>query len=528
MRRTTILLSLAAVGPVLVFAAMTAAGSFRDQVRQSEALHLAQAREVNARVDGELMANLSALSVLSSITTISARDWRAARQRAIQVMKLRPTWRDMFLTDAKTRLEVWNAQNDIGAPRPARAHALAFLGSPSTSARIADLGGVGAGCPCFVLHQPIYDGPELRYLLTAEIRVDEAKRILDAHVAVPDVGAIVDRNGNFIARTLLHARRLGHPSSTFVRATLRGPRSGVYDGVTIEGLSNRTVYETSNVSGFATHIALPRRDFTLLGAGSLALRLTALLLSLAIAIAGIVYALREQRRWRVEEQRAGQAQKLEALGRFASGIAHDFNNLLSVIISCLNRLEKQLEDSQNRSYLEHARTAAWQGADLVKQVLNFAREAPPELDSVVLADVLTQIEPLLRETLPTAATIAIEPVKPDEVVVANRAQLESALLNLARNAADAMPNGGSITVRTKAARDPACIDLVVEDTGQGMAPEVLQRALDPFFTTKPAGKGTGLGLAQIQSLMMHCGGKIEIVSKVAQGTTVIMRFQRAK
>lgn len=528
MRRTTILLSVAALAPVVVFAATMAAGSFRDQARQTEVLYLAEAREVNARLDGELMADLSALSVLSSSTFISARDWRSARQRALQVMELRGTWRDVFLTDARTRREVWNARTDLDTPTPTRAHALEFLGTPSASARIADLGGVGPGCPCFVLHQPIYDGSTIEYLLTAEISVDEAKRILDAHVKAPDVGAIVDRKGKFIARTLLHNQRLGHPSSKYVRATLSGPKSGVYEGITIEGLSNRSVYETSSVSGFATHIALPRHEFNILGAGSLALRLVALLLSLATAGAGIVYALREQQRWRIEQQRAIQAQKLEAIGRFASGIAHDFNNLLSVIIACLDRLDKHLGDSQDRQYLNHARTAAWQGADLVRQMLSFARETPPELEQVVLSEVLAQLEPLLKETLPEAVTLAIEPAKLDQIIITNKAQLESALLNLARNAADAMPDGGIITIQTKAIRDPACIDLIVADTGHGMPPEVLQRAMDPFFTTKPAGKGTGLGLAQIQSLMLQSGGKIEITSKVDKGTIVTLRFRSLK
>lgn len=525
MRRTTTIIGVAALAPVLVFAAMVGAESFRDRARQTEMAHLANAREVNAQVDGELMAHASALSVFASSAAVVSGDWAAARERALELMTSRPSWRVVALTDVRTRRELWSTDRELGPPRPVRPQIAARLGAPGA---VGDMGGREPGCPCLSVSWPIADGSAPRYLLTVVLSVEGLQRILDSEVKAPEVGALVDRRGNFIARTLMARERLGRPASTYVRATLGGPKSGVYDGVTLEGLRNRSVYETSTISGFSTHIALARNPFSLLGAGSLGLTLLALTLGLIVATLGALYVVRDQQRWRDEERGRVNAQKLEAIGRFASSVAHDFNNLLTVIIGNLDRLERRVSDPRDRRAVEHARAAAAQGAALVGQLLSFARQKPVALERVDLRDLLLRLEPLLRESVPQSVAVSAQLPPGDHVVQTNEAQLSAALVNLARNAGDAMPNGGRLSFDARPVAQGAWVDLMVSDTGHGMPPDVVARALDPFYTTKAAGKGTGLGLAQVQALMLQSGGKIEVASKVGEGSTITLRFPAAR
>jgi signal transduction histidine kinase len=236
-----------------------------------------------------------------------------------------------------------------------------------------------------------------------------------------------------------------------------------------------------------------------------------------------------------------QARKMQAVGQMTGGVAHDFNNLLTVVMGSLERLQTAVgDDPAIRRHVQLAMMASERGAKLNRQLLAFARRQPLEPTVLNPASAIAEMMDLVRRT-------AGEPVEVEVIraagmwnTQADRAQFESAVLNLAINARDAMPHGGKLTIETaNASLDQAYADrhaevqagqyvmLAVTDTGIGMTPEVAARAFDPFFTTKPMGQGSGLGLSQIYGFVKQSGGHIKIYSEPGHGTTVKLYLPRS-
>ncbi|MBL8654309.1 MAG: response regulator, partial [Alphaproteobacteria bacterium] len=238
------------------------------------------------------------------------------------------------------------------------------------------------------------------------------------------------------------------------------------------------------------------------------------------------------------QSQLAQAQKMEAVGQLTGGIAHDFNNLLAVIIGNLDLLRAgETEDAAEM--LDTAIHAANRGAELTRRLLAFSRRQtlqPRHVDPNALVDSLVT---LLKRTL--GANIEVEVRLSSEVggVIADPAQLESALLNLAVNARDAMQGGGRLTVATRRVEldadyaslrsdvTPGLYEAIsVTDTGAGMPPDVAARAFEPFFTTKGVGKGSGLGLSMVYGFAKQSGGHASIYSEPGRGTTVTIYLPR--
>ena len=237
---------------------------------------------------------------------------------------------------------------------------------------------------------------------------------------------------------------------------------------------------------------------------------------------------------KLRDQQLAQAQKMEAVGQLTGGVAHDFNNLLTVIMGNLEMAEGRAgEDPRLRSALGSAMTAAGQAADLIRQLLAFARQQPLQPQALDLDRVVAGMTPMLRRTLGEHIEITVKPSEGLHLALVDRTQLENALLNLAVNARDAMPQGGKLTIETEnvhldsgyAARNAEVTPgdyamLAVSDSGVGMPPTVIERALQPFFTTKGPGKGTGLGLSMVYGFVKQSGGHMKIYSEVGHGTTM--------
>jgi PAS domain S-box-containing protein len=240
-------------------------------------------------------------------------------------------------------------------------------------------------------------------------------------------------------------------------------------------------------------------------------------------------------RLKATEEALLQSQKMEAVGQLTGGIAHDFNNLLTGIVGSLDLLQTRLNQGRTDNvarYINAAMTSANRAAALTHRLLAFARRQPLIPKGVDANQLVVSLEDLLRRTI--GETIDLEIVASDDLwcTLCDPNQLESALLNLAINARDAMPDGGKLTIATSNARldgvtpdapplapgDYIYID--VTDTGTGMSPEVVARAFDPFFTTKPIGQGTGLGLSMIYGFARQSNGHATIDSKLGQGTSV--------
>ena len=236
-----------------------------------------------------------------------------------------------------------------------------------------------------------------------------------------------------------------------------------------------------------------------------------------------------------------QSQKMEAVGQLTGGIAHDFNNLLTGIVGSLDLLQTRLDQGRTENvsrYINAAMTSANRAAALTHRLLAFARRQPLIPKSVDANALVVSLEDLLRRTIGETIDLDIVASAGLWCTLCDPNQLESALLNLAINARDAMPDGGKLTIATANARidgidadTPALlpgdyIRIDVTDTGTGMSPEVAARAFDPFFTTKPIGQGTGLGLSMIYGFARQSNGHVLIDSKQGAGTTVRLYLPR--
>ena len=233
-----------------------------------------------------------------------------------------------------------------------------------------------------------------------------------------------------------------------------------------------------------------------------------------------------------------QSQRLESLGRLTGGVAHDFNNLLTAVLGTVHLLERHLGDGADeraRKYLGLARDAVQRGARLNASLLAFARQQRLHATNLDANELVRSFAPLIQRALGEAVTLSLDLDAELPPCRADAAQLESALLNLAINARDAMPRGGTVTLSSRVtwleaeqlagnveARPGLHVALILRDTGTGMPVEVRDRAFEPFFTTKPRGKGTGLGLSQVFGFLRQLGGHVAIDSAAGEGTSVTL------
>jgi signal transduction histidine kinase/CheY-like chemotaxis protein len=242
------------------------------------------------------------------------------------------------------------------------------------------------------------------------------------------------------------------------------------------------------------------------------------------------------------EGQVRQLQKMEAVGQLTGGVAHDFNNMLAIVIGSLDMARRRLTGAEHPSILrslDNASDGANRAAVLTARLLAFSRQQPLEPVVLDINKLVAGMSDLLVRTIS-------EPVQIETVLAGglwrahtDRAQLESALLNLAVNARDAMPNGGKLTIETGNAylddryasqhtevTAGQYVLISVSDSGVGMGPEVIERAFEPFYTTKGVGKGSGLGLSQVFGFVKQTGGHLKIYSEVGEGTTVKIYLPR--
>lgn len=237
------------------------------------------------------------------------------------------------------------------------------------------------------------------------------------------------------------------------------------------------------------------------------------------------------------ESQLQQAQKMEAVGQLTGGIAHDFNNLLTIITGNLQLLKRTIQDDERqRRQVRTALQAAERGADLTQRLLAFSRQQILEPEVIEIGHLLDGLRDLLQRTLDETIEIDLKLPKDLWPADVDPSQLESAIINLAVNARDAMPEGGALTIEASNVtaaeeeleeRSGDFVMLSVTDTGCGIAPEVLERVLEPFFTTKEVGKGSGLGLSMVFGFVEQSGGTLKIDSEQGRGTTVKLYLPRA-
>jgi len=237
------------------------------------------------------------------------------------------------------------------------------------------------------------------------------------------------------------------------------------------------------------------------------------------------------------EQQFLRTQRMESVGTLASGIAHDLNNILGPIILALQFLRKTFSDEQGIKMLKMLEDTAMRGADLVKQVLTFARGQEGERTPIQIRHTINDLKKFMQEAF--SSDIIVEVNVPNDLwaINADPTQIHQVLLNLAVNARDAMPRGGTITISAENltldenyaamnldAKPGQYILVSVTDSGSGIPPEIQEKIFEPFFTTKEPGKGTGLGLATVFSIVKSHGGFIKLYSEIGKGTNFRLYF----
>lgn len=534
-RRSLLTLGVAATLPTVVFAAVGAFYFLRAERARVETATLGRSEIATMLMDGRLRRDLAALGVLASSVDLAKGDLPEFYFRLQRVMKANPAWRTVVLLDAQSEQEIFDLRRPFGTPAPlAPAH---VEGLKKVRERLGPAPGTISSQPEALtwVYMPVMSEGHVRHALAAGVSPQVFQELLVAVAQPGTTAALVDGNGAFVARTLHFQTRVGTPATTYVRDAIRNSDRGFYRGTTYEGLKNYTAFHTSPWSGWSAHLAVASSLIDTPTAWSFVAAGLAALGALLLGGILILLVLRDMAERRQAEETLRQSQKMEAIGQLTGGIAHDFNNLLTAIIGNLDMIRARVQDNERlRRLADNALEASRRGAKLSSQLLAFSRSQRMFVGPVDLQHLFNGINGLIMQSVGPTICVRLEFDPEARMVMSDANQLELALLNLAVNARDAMPAGGQLTIRARRASVvdrhlPAgdYADLSVTDTGTGMTEEVRARAIEPFFTTKPVGQGTGLGLSQVYAVTLESGGSFRIDSKIDKGTTVYMTLPLA-
>jgi PAS domain S-box-containing protein len=227
------------------------------------------------------------------------------------------------------------------------------------------------------------------------------------------------------------------------------------------------------------------------------------------------------------QKQLAESQKMDALGQLTGGVAHDFNNLLMIISGNLARIKKELSSEKGLKALAAIEMASQRAASLTSQLLTFARRQSVNPQPVDVVQRITSLWEVLNSGIGRAVALQLDIDEHVWPVIVDVTEFETAIVNLVVNARDAMPDGGTVTIKAFNDPDRKQVAICVIDTGVGIPADVINKVFEPFFTTKPVGKGTGLGLSQVHGFAHQAGGTIEIESTLSQGTRVCIRLPRA-
>lgn len=526
--RQTATLAAAVALPLIILVGLQLYTQVNAERRKLETNSEAQAADVMRLVDAQVLAEIKVAQVLASTISSQPGDLAAAYALSREFRSAAVTWRTVRLADAATGVELFDLRRPLGAGTPVASTSVVEF--PDHFPRIGGVVMSRDGSWSLPLEVPVIRDGRVLYALTVELDPGFIHRLAMAKYPKSSVvSAVVDRTGHFISRSLGQHERLGDPGSTYLQEATKRGGHGIYTNVTLEGVPSYTAYVTSDVSGWSTHVALPATTFDAARLWSYVIWAVVLLLCALLSGALVWMTLRDLAEVRSEQERLLQGQKMEAVGHLTGGIAHDFNNLLTAIIGGLDLyLRRSDATGRDRRYLEGALEAAQRGAKLTSRLLAFSRTEQLGVKTVDVQATLAGMSELLRQSLGPTIDIRVVVNPGAEWMSTDPGQLELALLNLAVNARDAMPHGGTVTFEAKRLNSRregkpwACVDLSVTDTGAGMEPDVRAQAFDPFFTTKRADKGTGLGLAQVYAFARQSGGDVKIESELGMGTRVCL------
>lgn len=503
-----LLIASALILPAVVAIAVgfATAQSERRQLFENDAL--ATARQMVDVADAEVSADLRILHIMGYSRVLSTRDWQAMTSFARLALDANPSWKALVIRDARTG-EIYvdvgrNVSSGELRPLPAKRPEGGMAQGVFRS---------GRHCPCVILHRTPAQNAGL--VLTLFSEPGKFQRILMDRIKPQTVAALVDREGRFVARSLDIEKRVGTPGTIYVRNAVRQGGEGLYEGRTFEGFENYSAYSTSRLTGWSSHVAIARNWIDGPQLRSAWAVVVALMAALLLAMALLIYAAHDARLRRLEQEKFLKLQKSEVIAQFTSIVVHDMRNLLAASAAGLTLIEKHTAEDRTRENVDRVRDVVRRGEKLINRLLSFARRGSDEIEQVDLVQALGDTEELLKQILGPEISFAWSIAPEARYVRANGDQLELALINLAKNARDAMEGKGAFSINAE--KVGRMVQLLVDDDGPGVPPEIVDHAFDAFVTTKVRGAGTGLGLAQVAGTVRQAGGHISVETSPAGG-----------
>ncbi len=533
-RRIALFVLAAAIPLVLLFGTLSYISLQRQQVEMRAEAQF-RTRQIMDRVDGELQANLRHLRLLAESPALDGANPDLAwfHNLAVRFSKWLPLWDRVILADRNDQ-QIINTARPFGSELPKVVELESHRHVLDTGEPV--IGGVGSPGPLASdqvprahLRVPVSRNGSVRYVLTALVSINGAGSILVDELNPKWAPFLVDSEDTIVSSPRFPAR-VGEQSTQEVETARVLSRQGLYIGRDPNGVEVVSLFQKSPATGWSAHVAIPRNLYD--GPSKWANVIAAVSVATFLALAaGVVLLLRKEMEERARRARLMEhATRLEALGRMTGGVAHDFNNLLMVILTSVDLMVKRVDAPGVLKYLDRIRMAAKRGSDLSKSLLVFSRGGRGETEIVELNEHLKRLAELARQSLRGDINLNLQLSGKALFVKVDTTELDLAILNLVSNAKDALPQGGTVTLGTceVLAGGKAHAELQCQDNGTGIPKDVLPHVIEPFFTTKDVGQGTGLGLSQVYGFVKAAGGSTSIDSVVGKGTTVTFKLPLAE
>jgi signal transduction histidine kinase/CheY-like chemotaxis protein len=540
LHRQLILLVLSALLPLVVLSAVLGSVALRQGQKEMARDAAGRTGIIAAAVDRELRAETEGLETLSLSPLLDApMDIPRFKDFSRRLLQTHPLWMDVSLTNTKGERLADTPDLPPKIPNHVfdlESHALAVSTQRPVIGRVLRS---PRGAVAFAIFVPVVRNGQVKEVLNAVVRPTAVRQILISNELPKGWRAgVIDRTQHVVTRTL-QPDQSTQPSGVEARDAVAKAREGVYRIVGGDGTPMIVTYRVLPGSGWSVHTGIPQtlyeapalRAVWLVGGGA---ALSLLLIAVFLGLFTREMRLRQREAAALEEGR-----RLEALGRITGGVAHDFNNILMIVQGSAELLKRRIAGQDKAEALADAILAgAQRGQALTRQLLAVGRRSSHEPVSFCLQDLAPDLLALLQRTVAGDIAVTLD-FDPDLWPVhADPRALEVALINLAVNARDAMPGGGSLTLAASAAvlqkgRDEDTglvgefVALSVADTGVGIAEAHLAHIFEPFFTTKPTGKGTGLGLSQVYGFAKQSQGAVTVKSRIGEGATITLYLPKA-
>ncbi|ACA15810.1 integral membrane sensor hybrid histidine kinase [Methylobacterium sp. 4-46] len=538
MRRGLVLLALAALLPLILLAGGLSFLLLRQQqtlMRTGAVHHVAQ---MLGAVERELLTQVELLKVLAQSPLLDGDrpDLAAFHALAERFKAQLPLWHRVILADTGGQMVVRTGAA-FGTPLRAVVDETSYrrvleTGEP-TIGDVAGPGQPGSGPPRASFRVPVLREGRIRFVLTGVVSVERLAALLAGPGLDPAWRPYLVDGANRIAASARVPELVGALAMQPTIEARRTRSAGLYEGTAPDGEALVTAFRKSERTGWSVHLAIPlalyaapqRHAAWILGTAAAA----------ALLLSGLFILLlrRELRAQRQEALLHARALRMEALGRMTGGVAHDFNNLLMVILGNLEMLGRRLPEPRLERYVTAIRKAAERGTHLTRELLAFSRGQGTRTEVVDLNERLGATLTMIRQSVSGPIAVETDLAPGRHAVRLDPLQFDLALLNVAANARDAMPDGGRLEITTRrvplpdrSGRDG--VALAIRDTGSGITEEALPHVFEPFFTTKEVGKGTGLGLSQVYGFAKSCGGLADVESRAGQGTTITLHLPLAR